>query len=196
MRDPPPARHLRADAAGLALVAEVCPPRPHRDRHLDRRLERIDPHLPVAAERDRPDVALAQLVGRDQLVRGGAQLLERVRDRHVVQLGRAVQPLEVVCVAEDRRPVRRVVAALALEHARPVVEPVRQYVDLRVLPGDKLSVVPDEVHCFHDPLLRGVVRPPWSPLLWSQNPQGPPCAGHPPALDRRPILQRRPALPW
>jgi hypothetical protein len=81
---------------------------------------------------------------------GGAQLLKRVRDRHVVELRRREQPLEVVLVAEDGRARGRVVGPLALEHAGSIVQPVRQYVDLRVLPGNEFSVVPDEVGLFHD----------------------------------------------
>ena len=46
--------------------------------------------------------------------------------------------------------------ALALEYPGSVVKTVGQYVDLCVLPGDQLSVLPDEVHFFHDYLLRGV----------------------------------------
>jgi hypothetical protein len=36
------------------------------------------------------------------------------------------------------------------------MQPVRQYVDLGVLPGNEFSVVPDEVGLFHNVLLRGV----------------------------------------
>ena len=150
MRDPPPARHLGPDPGQLGLLAQVGAPRPDGDRHLDRRIERVEAHLAVAAEDDRADVALAQLVGGDQLVRGRAQLLERVRDRHVVELGRLEQPLQMIVVAEDRRSRRRLVGALALEHAGAVVQAVRQYVDLGVLPGNEFSVVPDEVRLFHE----------------------------------------------
>ena len=38
---------------------------------------------------------------------------------------------------------------LALEHARPVVECVREYVHLCVLPCDELAVHPDEVRGLH-----------------------------------------------
>ena len=103
VRDPPPARDLRADAGALALLAEVGAPRPRGDRHLDRRVERVEAHLPVAAERRSGGCSTRAARWRDQLVRGRAQLLERVGDRHVVQLGRLEQPVEVVVVAEDRR---------------------------------------------------------------------------------------------
>ena len=50
---------------------------------------------------------------------------------------------------EDRRTVLGVVATDPLEDAGPVVEAVRQDVDLRVLPGDELPVQPDEVRLVH-----------------------------------------------
>ena len=85
----------------------------------------------------------------DELERRLAQLLAVERDRHVVQLGRLEQAVDVRLVAEDRRADLRVVAADALEHARAVVQAVREYVDLRVLPGDELPVQPDEVRLLH-----------------------------------------------
>ena len=71
------------------------------------------------------------------------------RDRHVVELGRLEEAVEVVGVAEDRRADLGVVAADALEDAGAVVQAVREYVDLRVLPGDELAVHPDEVRLLH-----------------------------------------------
>ena len=51
--------------------------------------------------------------------------------------------------AEDRRALRRVVAADALEYAGAVVEPVRGDVDLRVRPVDELAVHPDLLGLLH-----------------------------------------------
>ena len=73
----------------------------------------------------------------------------RVGHGHVVELGRAQQPVDVLGVAEHRRPELGVVAADALEDAGAVVQAVRQDVDLRVLPGDEVSVHPDEVGGIH-----------------------------------------------
>ena len=53
-------------------------------------------------------------------------------------------------MAEDRRALSRVIGALALEHAGAVMQAVGQHVNLRVLPGNEFSVVPDEVGLFHD----------------------------------------------
>ena len=86
---------------------------------------------------------------RDELERRLAQLLAVERDRHVVELGRLEQAVDVVGVAEDRRADLGVVAADALEDAGAVVQAVREHVDLRVLPGDELPVHPDEVRLLH-----------------------------------------------
>ena len=137
----------------LALLAEVGAPLPDGDRDVDRRVEREQAHRPVAAVDERADVAGAQAVAADELERGLAQLLAVERDRHVVQLGRLEQAVDVVVVAEDRRADLGVVAAHALEDARAVVQAVREYVDLRVLPGDELPVHPDEVRLLHVVLL-------------------------------------------
>src|SRR3712207_7616181 len=63
---------------------------------------REEPHLPVAAEDERADVALAHPVARDEVERRLADLLLPERHRHVVELGRAVQPVEMV----DRKSTR------------------------------------------------------------------------------------------
>jgi hypothetical protein len=55
----------------------------------------------------------------------------------------------VVAVAEDRGPELGVVGPDALEDAGAVVEAVREYVDLRVLPGDEVPVHPDQVARLH-----------------------------------------------
>ena len=86
--DPLPRGDLRADAVALALLAEVGAPLPAGDRHVDRRVERVEAHLAVAAVDDRADVARAHAVASDELERRRAQLLGRVGHGHVVELGR------------------------------------------------------------------------------------------------------------
>src|SRR4051812_2523037 len=64
---------------------------------------------------------------------------------------------------EDRGTALGVVAALTLEHARSVVERVRQYVHLGVLPSDELAVQPDEVRGLHVlSLLQRLARTAWT----------------------------------
>src|ERR1035437_6018994 len=93
--DAPPGGHLRAHAFAEAVLAEVGAPLPAGDRDVDRRLERVEPHLPVAAVDEGADVAGAQPVARDELERGRAQLLRGVRHRHVVEGGGAQQAADV-----------------------------------------------------------------------------------------------------
>ena len=151
--DAPPRGGHRAHAVAHAVIAQVGAPLPARDRHVDRGIQRVQAHGAVAAVGERADIARAQAVARDQLARRLAQLLVGVRQLHVEQLGRAAQALDVVGVAEHRRRAGgiqvRLVAAHALEHARAVVQAVRQDVDLGVLPGDEFSVHPDEVGGLH-----------------------------------------------
>ena len=52
-------------------------------------------------------------------------------------------------MAEDRRAALGLVAADALEDAGPVVQAVAEHVDLRLVPGDELAVVPDQLSLLH-----------------------------------------------
>ena len=88
------------------LVAEVVPPRPAHDHDLDRVALRVHAELAVAVERERADVALGQAVAADQLVRRRADLVDGVRQLHVEQLRRVLEPLQVLPAA-GRRPGRR-----------------------------------------------------------------------------------------
>ena len=170
-----PGRDLRADAVLQALLAEVRRPRPAHDHDLDGVAARRDAELAVAVERDRPDVALGQPVGADQLVARRLQLVDRVRDLHVEELRRVVQALEVLVEAEDRRSLRGVVAADPLEDAGAVVQSVHADVDLRVGPVDELAVHPDLLGLLQRALL---CRPPGGPNS-TQWPRGRPCAPRP-----------------
>src|SRR5439155_13005528 len=147
--DAPPAGDLGAHAVVLTLLAEVRSPLPDGDADVHRRVEREQTHRPVATEHERADVALAHAVLRDQVERRLPDLLAVEGDRHVVELGRLEEPVDVVGVAEDRRADLGVVAADALEDARAVVQAVREYVDLCVLPCGELAVHPNEVRGLH-----------------------------------------------
>jgi len=124
-------------------------PLPDGDHGLHRVVERVQAHRPVAAVDERADVTTLEPVAHDQLVRDLAQLLLREGQVHVVELGRLLEAVEVVVIAEDRRTLRRLIGPDALEDAGPVVQSVREYVHLGVLPGDELSVQPDEVGGVH-----------------------------------------------
>ena len=94
-----------------------------------------------------------------------------------------------------------VVAADALEDARAVVQAVRQYVNLRVLPCDELAVHPDEVRLLHVvlPYAGGRALPGW-PRRSSRRHRGRGCAARRAAPGPRPILGRPPRhrkpRPW
>src|SRR3546814_10159650 len=75
---------------------------------------------------------------------GGVDLVQRIRDRHVMDPRRGEQAPVVVGQAEDRRAVGRVVAADALEHRRTVVQRVRHDVGGRLGPWLDGAVRSDE----------------------------------------------------
>src|SRR5437764_183646 len=88
-------------------------------------------------------------VSRGRLESGGARLLDRVRQLHVQEPRRGLQPLQVVGEPEHGGPVGRLVAANALEDPGAVVETVRADVDLGVAPVDELARHPDLLGLAH-----------------------------------------------
>ena len=74
---------------------------------------------------------------------GGAELVERVGQRHAVDLGGIEQALHVLRQAEDRRALRLGVAADALEDAGAVVNHVAHHVDGGLFPRNEVAVMPD-----------------------------------------------------
>ncbi len=147
--DRPPGGDLGADSVLGALLAEVDPPREGGDDDVDRRVGRVEPEVAVAAVGERPDVAGAEGAATDQLVRRLADLLGGVGKLEVVELGRLLQPGEVLAVAEDGRASLGLIAADALEDAGAVVQPVAEHVRLCVLPRHELAVLPDQFRRLH-----------------------------------------------
>ena len=95
------------------------------------------------------------------------------------------------------------VAADALEDARAVVQAVREHVDLGVLPGDELAVVPDQLrfdHCRPLPFAIGARARPPSPARCSPLRRDRASADRLRARGRRRILPRPPRAskrrPW
>src|SRR3546814_7408079 len=80
---------------------------------------------------------------------GGVDVVQRIRNRHVMDARRGEQAPVVVGQAEDRRAVGRVVAADALEHRRTVVQCVRHDVGGRLGPWLDGAVVPDPFGVLH-----------------------------------------------
>ena len=140
------AARLGAHAVLDALLAEVGAPRPGGDDDLHRRVHGEQAHLAVAAEDQRADVAGLELVALEHLEGGVVELLDRVRHRHVVELGGPLDPLEVLGETEHGDAALGLVGADALEDPGAVVQRVREHVDLGVGPGDQRAVHPDRVH--------------------------------------------------
>src|ERR1019366_8554842 len=89
------------------------------------------------------------------------------------------------------------VATDALEYPGAVVQAVRQDVDLGVLPGDEISVHPDEVGGLHGVCapVRGFRALPWSPARCRPCLPDRVCADPRRARVQQPILQPWPPLP-
>ncbi len=95
-RDAPVGRHARAHAVLLALLAEVGPPLPDGDHRLDRVVERVEAHRPVAAVDERPDVAALEAVAAISSCVASRSCSCVNGQVHVVELGRLLEPVEVV----------------------------------------------------------------------------------------------------
>ena len=146
--DPAPARDLGADARA------ACPRR--RDRRPRARRRSITStgaslrRGPSRRSRGRRAGGCSRSAGRCGAISScvaSAQLLGRVGQSQVVELGRLGEPIEVVPVAEDRRAALGLVAADALEDAGAVVQAMGEHVHLGVLPGHELAVVPNQIGC-------------------------------------------------
>ena len=139
----PPTRHTHVHPPPDCLLSQIGSPLPGCDDGVDRAMEGVEPHLAVAAEDARPDVAGAQLVDADEFLGGLGKFLGAVWDVHAVDARGLVEAHHVVGEAETRRAARRIVAPQALEDARAVVNYVGEDVDFRVVPVHELAVHPD-----------------------------------------------------
>ena len=142
-RHPVPRRNHHVHALLEGFRPEVLAPEPGDERDVHRAVERVDAQFLVSAVGDRPDVAFLEPVLLDELDHRLVHLLLGERDVHPVDLRRVEQPVGMVLLPENRRPLGRFVAADALEHARAVMNHVRADVNVRVRPGHVLTVCPD-----------------------------------------------------
>lgn len=122
--------------------AEVLAHLPCRDGHVGGRVGG-QAEAAQSAVRDRAQIIGGEVIGLQHVATGGVDLVQRVRHRHVVDLGRGEQAPVVIGEAEDRRAVRCVVAADALEHRRTVMHDVRHHMRRRLRPGLDRAVVPN-----------------------------------------------------
>lgn len=100
-------------------------------------------HAFASVEHHRADIGAFQVV----LAHGGAgrlvDLVAAVRDLHVHDVRGVEQPVGMRLQAEDRRALRGVVGAHALEHAHSIVQGMGQHVRGRVAPLHQFTVIPD-----------------------------------------------------
>jgi hypothetical protein len=131
-----------ADVGALVAVEEVAPGEVG-DVDLDGRVEGVDADFAVAAEGDGADVAGGCAVGFDDIDDGGFELLDGVREVHAVDFAGVEEALHVLGEAEDCGAVGLGITADALKDGGAVVDDVAHDVDVGLLPGDELAVVPD-----------------------------------------------------
>ena len=140
-----PARDRYLDSLLQSVSAEVCTPRPRKNRDIHRAIARVNAEAAAAVERNRTKIAVVEAVGLDQFQRAFRQVFLRVRDREPIHVGRLEHALQVRIEAEYRWAVHRVVAADAFEHAGAVVQSVGRHVDRGVRPRNDLAILPDEL---------------------------------------------------
>src|SRR5581483_1184269 len=130
-----------ADVYAIATVSEVLSPLVVNDVHLNRRVERIDAYLAVAAQDDRADVARRDLVDADDIHKRRDQFVAGIFHLHTVNLGRIEQTLCVFGRAKNGRSLRLAVTANTFEDRGTVVHDVGHDVNRGVVPVDELAVV-------------------------------------------------------
>ena len=141
-REALPARHARVDALLEHVGTKVRAHLPRRDGDIGRRIRR-ETETAEPAIRDRAKIRGAEPVRVDDFAARGLELLQRIRDRDVVDLRGVEQPDHVFGEPEDRRSARRHVAADAFEYGRAVVQRMRHHVHGRLGPRLDAAVVPD-----------------------------------------------------
>ena len=156
---------VELDALEPLFGVEIARPFPRGDGEMDGVVLRRDAHHLRAAPGHRPHIGVLLAVLRDDEILGLDDLLDRVGDFEVEHVGRPLQPLGVLLGLEDLAAI----GALALEHGARVMQAVGEDVQVGVLPGHQLAVVPDDPFeavvglCGHGRLLvvlsSGVCRP-------------------------------------
>ena len=138
------ARGLDADAFLDCFFAQICAPRPRRNRHMHGRANRRNAHFFGAVKRQWAQVARFKFVDAHHFLLCVHQLLFAERQIHHVNLGRIHPALGVVGQTENLRAGRRVVGAHALEGGQAIVQRVGQHVGGGFAPGHQLAVKPDK----------------------------------------------------
>ena len=130
---------LQLDPGHAGFGVEVGAHVPANDRDVGRGLLGRDRHHFRPAPGDRADVSVGKALRLERGVGRVIEFLVGIADVHAEDFGRLEQPVGVFLVLEYLAPV----GALALEHAGPVVQPVREDVQPPFIPIDHFTVVPE-----------------------------------------------------
>src|SRR5262249_37771367 len=93
-----------------------------------------------AAPRNWTDVAILQIVFVDDELFDSVELGNGIRNLEIEQLGRGFEPLRMLGRFENAAAI----GPLALKHAGRIVQPMREHMELGLLPGDQTAVHPNE----------------------------------------------------
>src|SRR5581483_3142827 len=137
-----PGRNANVHAL-LGVAAKVFAPGIVANVHLGWRVEGIDAGLAVAAKNNGTDVARPHGIVLYDVKHAADDVFATEVDINAVNLGGVQQTLNMFTGAEDGGSGRQSVTADALEHGGAVVHHMGHDVELRVIPGDELAVVPD-----------------------------------------------------
>ncbi len=132
-------RHVEPDALQLLRGIEVARPLPDRDRAVDAVVLGRNAHHLGAAPRDRADIGIGKALHAQQVAAGIVDLSHRIGNCEAEEAGGLVQALGMLGQLEDLSAI----GALALEHGAGIVQPVGQYVNLRLRPFDEFAIHPD-----------------------------------------------------
>ncbi|GBD06069.1 hypothetical protein HRbin20_01670 [bacterium HR20] len=131
------------------ILAQITPPLPGSNCHLNRTVERQDAHFAVAAEDKRTNVAGAKTVPPEQLERGMLKFLECVGKFDRVHLAGILQSPQMVLQPKHCNATLCRISTNPLEPAGSVVQCVREHVDVRFFPWHKAAVHPDRARLWN-----------------------------------------------
>src|SRR3546814_1882938 len=105
-RSPPPWRDIHADALGR--VAKIRAPFPASNVNVRFGALGCDAHLCRTAPGDRADIAVREPIGLHQLVTGGIDLGNRIRNFESEDSSAVVQPLAMPCQCKDLSAIGKI----------------------------------------------------------------------------------------
>jgi hypothetical protein len=106
-------------------------------------LKGVESQAPGAAKNKGPDITMLQFVGSNGLQNGFLKVLGGEGNLSAIDLAGIEKPLDVLLETEHLRASRGLIAADTLEPGRAVMKSMRADVNVRLIPIDKLTVVPN-----------------------------------------------------